>query len=157
LGGEFETFFGALPKELFTVIYTRRTTFPYFYYPTITGLPQKNLSLPLFTWDLKDYATTIKIEIDEYDQAETVVTTDSRQVKFANNFDVDTKVGLKFGIDGEATQTQTIQKTYKVGNDPLGPVIVNFGDDVIVDKVSNKTREYTTGYYSISVEPKRVQ
>lgn len=154
LGAEFQTFFGAMPQELFTVVYLRQGLL---YYPTITSLPQKNLVLPLFSWDLKDYASSIKIEIDEYDRAETVVTSDTRTVKFAANFNVDLKIGLKFGSTAETTQTQTIQKTYTVGNDPLGPVIVNFGDDVIVDILNNRTREYTTGYYSISVEPKRVQ
>lgn len=157
LGAEFETYFGAMPQELFTVIYNRDGLL---WRPSIVGLPQKDLVLPLFSWDLKDYASTIKIEIDEIDRTETVVATDVRQVKFATNFGIEQqvlkKIGLKFGASMEETQTHTIQKTYTVGNDPLGSVIVNFGDDVLLN-LSLMTREYTTGYYSISVEPKKVQ
>lgn len=159
LGAEFKTYFGAMPQELFTVNYVKESFLSW--RPLIVGLPEKSLVLPLFSWDLKDYASTIKLDIDEIDRTETMVQTDTRQVKFATNFGIEgqvlKKIGLKFGTSLEETQTQTTQKTYTVGNDPLGSVIVNFGDDVIVEIGYPLTREYHTGYYSISVEPKKVQ
>jgi hypothetical protein len=167
IGEEFITYFSALPDELFAVTYD-----PYIfnlYRPRITGLNVKGLSLPLFSWDLNDYASTIKIEIEEVDVTETVINSESRTVKFATNFSIDPtagllkKIGLKFGASLEETRTQTTQRTYTLGNDLLGSVIVNFADNVLVGRSTLlgltiwRTREYASGWYSISVEPTRVQ
>jgi hypothetical protein len=168
IGEEFITYFNALPDELFTVEYVK--TF-IFYKPRITGFKAMALDLPLFSWDLNDYASTIKIEIEEVDVSETIVNTESRTVKFATNFTIDPtfgwlkKIGLKFGASLEQTTTQTITRTFTLGNDALGAVIVNFADNAVTSGPHNfiffgpfyLTREYQTGWYSISVEPTRVQ
>lgn len=169
LGEELTTYFTALPDELFTLEYDEIPV-PYatLYVPRITGLKTKNMSLPLFAWDLKDYASSIKIEIEEVDIPQTIVITESRTVKFAANFSIDLgilkKIGIKFGASFEDTRNQTTQRTYTEGNDILGPVIVNFADNVLVGKTSIpligdvwRSREYPSGWYSISVEPTRVQ
>ncbi len=175
LGQEIVTYFSALPDELFVLTYEeRRIGISRFYVPRITGLKAKGLTLPLFAWDLDDYASTIKIEVEEVDVTEAIVQSESRTVKFATNFGIDTtvgskvKIGLKFGASLEETRTETNQRTYTVGNDLLGAVIVNFADNVltgsfIIDPIFGlprtywTSREYSTGWYSISVEPTRVQ
>jgi hypothetical protein len=169
LGEELVTYFNALPDELFKVEYQQAPApFESFYLPHITGLQTKYMSLPLFPWDLNDYASTIKIEIEEVDTPTTVVTSESRTVKFAANFSIDLgvlkKIGIKFGASYEDTRTQTTQRTFTEGNDLLGAVIVNFADNVLVGKGSLpflgeywNSREYPSGWYSISVEPTRVQ
>ena len=121
-----------------------------------------NVNLPLFNWDLNQYSTSIKIEIEEVDQLVTTVATDTRTVEFAANFEISgtiKKVGLKFGASYKTTQTQTIQKTYTQGNDELGGVIVNFADDIILSENYPyfQTRDYKAGWYTIGVEPKKVQ
>jgi hypothetical protein len=170
LGQEFITYFSALPDELFALTYEELIAG--LYVPRITGLKPKDLMLPLFAWNLDDYASTIKIEVEEVDITETIVQSESRTVKFATNFGIDVgwgtkvKVGLKFGASLEETRTETSQRTYTVGNDLLGAVIVNFADNVLTGSFtfpfgSRKklwiSREYSTGWYSISVEPTRVQ
>ena len=163
IGEELVTYFSALPTDLFTVEYERKL---FYYIPKITGLRAKALNLPLFAWDLNDYASTIKIEVEEVDLTETIVNQETRTVKFATNFSIEgtlKKIGLKFGASLEETRSQTISRTYTVGNDLLGSVIVNFADDVILQPIDMIflngwiTREYSTGWYGVSVEPKRVQ
>ncbi|AKJ05937.1 Hypothetical protein AA314_07563 [Archangium gephyra] len=172
LGQELVTYFSALPDELFDLTYDEVVW--YYYKPRITGLKTKSLTLPLFAWDLNDYASSIKIEVEEVDITETIVQSESRTVKFATNFAIDPavgflqKIGLKFGASLEETRTETTQRTYTLGNDILGAVIVNFADNVLVGPVTVdpiflppmlywSSREYSTGWYSISVEPTRVQ
>ncbi|MCE2995105.1 MAG: hypothetical protein ACK5WF_14010 [Cyclobacteriaceae bacterium] len=166
IGTEFVTFFPASINELFRV----RSTQPYSGAPfTINSLRirgDKYLNLPLFNWDLNQYASSIKIEIEEVDRIENTTITDTRTVQFATNFGIEgvlKKIGLKFGASLEETRTTTIQKSYTEGNDELGAVIINFADNVIlntfnsVDGLRYSTREYQAGWFAISVEPKRVQ
>jgi hypothetical protein len=166
IGQEVFTHFTALPDELFSVTYDSMGFG--LYKPRITGLNTKLLTLSLFAWDLNNYASTIKIGIEEVDPSETVVEGESRTVKFATNFSVDLgvleKVGLKFGASLESTVNQTTQRTIALSSDSLGEVIVNFADNVLVSKsttvfgtVTWQSREYATGLFSISVEPTRVQ
>ncbi|UII29884.1 hypothetical protein LVD17_16415 [Fulvivirga ulvae] len=163
VGEELITYFSALPDDLFVVEYEKKL---FFYMPKITGFRSKSVDLPLFAWDLNDYASTIKIEVEEVDLTETIVNSETRTVKFATNFAIEgtlKKIGLKFGASLEETRSQTVSRTYTLGNDQLGGVIVNFADDVVLGPVNIlfikgwRTREYETGWYGISVEPKRVQ
>ena len=166
LGTELVKYFSAMPNELFHVEYVR---VGWLYKPRVTFLDVKVLNLPIFPWDLNDYATTISIEIEEVDTPETVVSTESKTVKFAANFGIEfsilKKIGLKFGASLEQTQTQTTQRTYSLGNDILGAVVVNFADNFLLYPMPGSPgnppihvlREYNSGWYSISVYPKRVQ
>lgn len=126
-----------------------------------------NLNIPVFNWDLDQYASSIKIDIEEIDLTETTILTESRNVEFASNFGVDVsggykdyvKIGLKYGTSQKVNSISTVQRTFTQGNDLLGDVIVNFGDNVIIDNSGGAytTREYNSGLYSITVEPMRVQ
>jgi len=170
VGNELINGFTLSPYELFHLeyeIYSKGKSFwkKRYYRLKNISLKQALVNLPLINWDLDAYATSIKIEIEEVDLTTTTVTTDTRAVDFATNFEINTevykKIGLKFGASYKNTQTRTVQKTYTLGNDELGHVIVNFADKVVTKKIGNKweTREYITGkgYCKFSVEPKRVQ
>ncbi|MDD5149547.1 MAG: hypothetical protein PHC28_03565 [Flavobacterium sp.] len=163
IGSEIIKYFNATPNDLFVVESRKvKISFAYFYINSIKSLRQMPLNIPIFNWDLDQYASSIKIEIEEVDLTETTVLTDTRTVKFATNFNIEgtlLKVGLKFGASLEQTTTHTVQKTYTQGNDALGEVIVNFADKIIISQAGSDytTREYNSGLYSISVEPMRVQ
>ncbi|WP_461532287.1 hypothetical protein [Sinomicrobium sp.] len=167
IGDEYITYFSAAPDDLFEMNYESRCGssgfFKLFYCPEFIGFKELQLNLPLFQWDLNQYASSIKIAIEEVDLEVTTTITDTRTVKFANNFDIQgdvlKKIGLKFGAKLETTESQSIKKTFTQGNDQLGEVIVNFADKVLLGKEDEnwKTREYETGWYRIGVAPRRVQ
>ncbi|MFH6944505.1 hypothetical protein [Flavobacterium sp. FlaQc-50] len=136
------------------------------YHRKINSIKTIHLNIPIFNWDLDQYASTIKINVEEVDLTETIVLTDTRSVEFATNFSIDaafgtlTKVGLKYGSSLKTITTSTVQRTFTQGNDLLGDVIVNFADNIIVNESSPgvyQTREYSSGLYSIAIEPTRVQ
>lgn len=176
VGNELINGFSVSPDQLFLLEYETYTTGTWFWQKTYYRLKSINnqtvlVDVPLFNWDLDEYASSIKIEIEEVDLTTTTVITDTRTVKFATNFSIDTtlgtkvKTGLKFGASLETTQTHTVQKTFTQGNDFLGEAIVNFADKIIINRRNSflgttwTTRDYTTGsgYCSFSVEPKKVQ
>lgn len=162
VGSELVTYFPADPRDLFYV----RTTTPEGKNFTVQQLRPRaiNLHLGLFNWDLNQYASSIKIDIEEVDRTQTVSRSDTRTVKFATNFGLEAtvlkKIGLKFGGSYEETKTQTVQTSYTEGNDELGSVIINFADNFIRPYNFDRnyaTSTYATGWYEISFEPKRVQ
>lgn len=174
VGNELINGFTVSPDDLFFLEYETYTKGTLFWEKTYYRL--KNISnktvyvdVPLINWDLDEYASSIKIEIEEVDLTITSVITDTRTVKFATNFGIDTalgvktKIGLKFGASVETIQTQTVQKTFTQGNNFLGEAIVNFADKVIIRKTNLRnmwvTRDYITGsgYCEFSIEPKKVQ
>ncbi|GAB2617972.1 hypothetical protein GCM10027035_12680 [Emticicia sediminis] len=167
IGTELITYFSALPSELFNLSYTRIVNHlfgPDEYILSEISFNKKFLSLPILNWDLDNYATSIKISIEEVDITTTTTQSETSSVKFASNFGIDNgtlkKIGLKFGASLETNQTQTYQRVFTQGNDELGSVIINFADNVIINQLtptSYTTREYQTGFYSISFEPIRVQ
>ncbi len=177
VGNELINGFTANPEDLFTLRYETYTKGTWFWKRTYYRL--KSIStrtfypnLPIINWDLDSYASSIKIEIEEVDISTTTVITDTRTVKFAQNFEISptfgekVKVGMKFGQTSEKTETHTVQKTFTQGNDEMGEAVINFSDKVILkkEKVGRRgwlfsTREYTSGlgYCTFSVEPLRVQ
>ena len=170
IGSELITGFGAAPDELFELNYDAVYVplFGTIYLLNNIQLKQKELNIPILNWNLNEYAKTIKISIEEVDIQTTTVVSESSSVKFAANFGLDggilKKIGLKLGGSVETTQTQTYQKTFTQGNNDLGSVSVDFADDVVIGEgvfifglPIYSTREYNTGWYSISFEPIRVQ
>ena len=164
VGSEVIKYFTAKGEDLFEVKYKKGINFwggDAYYFESIS-LKKMDLNIPIFNWDLDQYASSIKIDIEEVDLTETTIITDTRSVKFATNFAIEgtiQKIGLKFGASLENTNTATVQRTFTQGNDLLGEVIVNFADNVIINRSGNDytTREYSSGMYSITVEPIRVQ
>ncbi|MFD2907618.1 hypothetical protein ACFSX9_02610 [Flavobacterium ardleyense] len=173
VGNELINGFTVSPDQLFFLEYEIvKGSFTFKYYRLKNISNQTVLvDIPLINWDLDEYASSIKIEIEEVDLTTTTVLTDSRSVKFATNFSIDAtfgikvKTGLKFGASLETTQIKTVQKTFTEGNDFLGAAIVNFADKVIIGRRRGgilgvegwQTRDYTTGYCKFSIEPKKVQ
>lgn len=159
LGNEHINYFHATADELYNIQYEKTWLGKHMYFPEkFVGTKTKELSLPLFNWDLNEYASSIKIDIEEVDRTETVDRTDTRSVKYATNFAIEgvlKKIGLKFGASLERTSTSSIKTTYTEGNDELGSVIINFGDKFLLD--AGGFRQYNSGWYTIEVAPKRVQ
>jgi len=178
VGNELINGFTVSPSELFYLEYERYTKGQWFWkktYYRLKNIYNKSIliDIPIINWDLDEYASSIKIEIEEVDLTTTTAITDTRTVKFATNFQISPslgekiKLGLKFGASLETTQTHTVKKSFTQGNDLLGEAIVNFADKVVLGRSRSgstqrlrwKTRDYTTGsgYCKFSVEPKRVQ
>ncbi|MVO09153.1 hypothetical protein GOQ30_08260 [Flavobacterium sp. TP390] len=169
VGEQITKYISVDPNDLFTVNRVRKNIF--FYVVNSVSLKSINLNIPIFNWDLNQYASTIKISVEEVDLTETTTITDTRSVKFATNFSIEPssgllkKIGLKFGASLEQNATQTVQRSFTQGNDQLGDVIVNFADNIIINKYFDSasssykynTREYESGWYSIGIEPMQVQ
>jgi len=131
-----------------------------------TMTPKKvPLNIPIFNWDLNEYASTIKIIVEEVDNTEEENRSETRTVKFATNFGIEptfgglAKLGLKFGASLAKDESSTVSWKVTKQSDQLGDVLVNFADKVIIgfDGSSYTTREYSSGMYTIGIEPRRVQ
>lgn len=174
LGSEIISIFPLKPTELFDIKYAEMIMLGSKFY-MLASVTSKEvfIAYPLIHWDLNQYASTIKIEIEEIDKNVTEEATDTRAVKFATNFEISPnypklleKVGLKFGPSTEVTETQTIKKTYTKENDELGSVIVNFADKILLSYwfksdddlyVFPVYRKYSSGgWFEIEVRPVKV-
>ncbi len=168
-GSETSIYIPIIPQNLFDLNYTyhppvvgRGIRRPAYY--TFESIAHKTalLDLPIFNWDLDQYATSIKISIEEVDLTETTVVTETRNAEFATNFEIKgtlLKVGLKYGASRKENETQTIQTSVTQGSDNLGDVIINFADDIIISKSGSTytSRKYNNGSYSLGIEPRKVQ
>ena len=114
------------------------------------------LQVPLFEWNLENYGTSFELSISEFDQSETITTESSTTSEFASNFSFDqdigigekVKIGLKFGQSAKEIHTSKITVVRTLKSDELGPVIINFGDELIM---SNDIHQVQVGYSSGSV------
>ena len=107
--------------------------------------------------------------MEELDNTVLVEETVSHTSSFANNFEQTIgigKIGLKFGSSSTTGKTEGLKKIYTTGSDPMGTVLVNFADRVVISAQTTDpnpanwkytTREYANFMFSISVEPKFVQ
>lgn len=106
------------------------------------------VNIPLIEWNLETISPSIKISIEEVDFVESTKNTTTTSTEFASNFEYSStsgdteKVGLKFGSSKKRTMSVAYEHTVTKGNDELGDVVVNFGDDII------KTRNYSCDYYN---------
>lgn len=172
-GGELKTYFRAAGDDLFT-----NTTGGGRGQNSSMSLLKMDMKLPLFEWNLEDYAPTVKIAIEEVDDTQSFKNTETTTVEFAGNiaFDISfgkvIKKGLKFGASSKRTKTVVYEVTTSKGNDELGEVIVNFGDPIIesIDSsrtssgrydpngpqynyVNNYNSKYYTGWYRLYIAP----
>lgn len=164
VGASFDKYFTVSPSDLYETVYLRL-------HPermTLRSITPKTvpLNIPLFNWDLSEYASTIKITVEEVDDTTEENRSETRVVKFATNFGIDAslgnekaKIGLKFGASLEEDKTSTVSYKVTKQSDQLGDVIVNFADKIATafDGSSYTTREYSSGMYTIGIEPRRVQ
>ncbi len=168
VGASFDKYLNINAADLYFANYTEST------HPRGRGIwilesitPKKvPLNIPLFNWDLSEYASTIKIIVEEVDDTVEESRSETRVVKFATNFGIDAslgnekaKIGLKFGASLEEDKTSTVSYKVTKQSDQLGDVIVNFADKIATafDGSSYTTREYSSGMYTIGIEPRRVQ
>jgi len=166
-GASFDKYFNVKATDLFDAKYKEGTNRQRGIWDLVSITPKKvPLNIPLFNWDLSEYASTIKIIIEEVDETVEESRTETRVVKFATNFGIDAslgnekaKIGLKFGASLEEDKTSTVSYKVTKNSDQLGDVLINFADKVITgfDGSSYTTREYSSGLYTIGIEPRRVQ
>ncbi|MDR0961375.1 MAG: hypothetical protein LBM62_02280 [Mediterranea sp.] len=135
-GSEIVKYFRIKPEELFRVIIKSKPNRIQY----VAGIDNRRvaLSLPLFKWNLENFSTSVKIAIEEVDEAQTTKITNTTSTEFAGNFEFSittgerVKTGLKFGASAKEVRTISYEVTTTNGNDELGEVVVNFYDDVIV-------------------------
>ena len=142
--------------------------------------------IPLFSWNLQDYSTTMKLSVEEVDAEETEKQSVSTTVEFATNFGFNValgetvKIGAQFGNSTKKSRTVSYEITTTKGNDELGDMVVNFGDIIMKDTVtvigvpptslyqpdrrddSNKyylglTTQYYTAWYRIFIAPALIE
>jgi len=175
----FDKLFLANPNELFEVSYQKviisngifGTGKKYAYKTILTNFKTKNLNLDLFNWDLANYSPLMKITIEKENPSTQTTTTISTTSQFVSNFGfdagfgTDVKIGLKFGTSQQQTYNISYKVVNKLENKNLGDVLINFGDKVLIGKIVNpntgitfyNVREYSSGFYVISVVPRKVQ
>ncbi|WP_444106958.1 hypothetical protein [Bacteroides sp.] len=170
VGNEFVTYFRIKATDLFDITAARNGDV----YTVYSAKNKRVLfadPIPLFSWNLDNYSSTIKIALEEVDNTETIVQTSSTTSEFATNFGFDAtfgevvKLGGKFGASAKVNKTVTYQVSTTKGNDELGEVIINFGDDILVDDTSmgtplngkyfylNMSPQYYTGWYRLFISP----
>ena len=175
VGNSIEKYVAISPNKLFWFYYTKVGNN---YQITDSRPLYYNLELPLINWDLMNYSQAIKLTFEEVDSTEEITRTETVKSTLVTNFGIDAgvdigivKLGVKGGITSteESTSTYTI-KTY-VGSDPMGDVIIQFGDKILSRSIrstggirggsgtsySYARREYNSGNYTVIVEPKKVQ
>ena len=143
--------------DLFTIQYNRSGNR---FRPSVTSLKTASVDLPLFSWDLEEYCSGIKLEVYEVDLPEIITVTEIRSVGYAANFKSNEKVGLALGASKLEIKTKTYAlTTYPAKSNFFGEVIVNYADKVIIGKngSSYTTRVYSTGYLKLGVAPVKVQ
>ncbi|HHM0730759.1 TPA: hypothetical protein ACRFJD_003821, partial [Elizabethkingia anophelis] len=67
------------------------------------------------------------------------------------------KIGIKFGASLERNQSSTVTHKITKSSNQLGDVIIAFGEKIITDLPSRVREDYRSDYYTITVEPRRVQ
>lgn len=178
IGTSITKYFSVKPEELYSTEYSvayipvpgTGIKFPFAY--SLTSLIPKvvPLDIQLFNWDLNEYASSIKIQIEEVDLTEEESRSDTRTVEFATNFGIEPgegllkKIGLKFGASLKTVNTTVVNYKVTKESDPLGDVIINFADNFLTNIPGTREpygiynpREYNSGDYTITVQPKRVQ
>jgi hypothetical protein len=159
--------FTAKGRDLFLVTYTRSG----FLYKISSVTPiQYNPNLELIPWDLENYGTAWKFIISEFDLSQEVTQTYENTTTYAANFGIEgtvLKIGLKFGASATTSQKNTYSvKTY-LNSDELGEAVLTFDQPVITGLTSGSTingvyypgyitRDITTGWVNLSIEPRKV-
>ncbi|MUV04324.1 hypothetical protein GN157_11450 [Flavobacterium rakeshii] len=101
-----------------------------------------------------------------------IPTTTTHVSEYTTNFELNTtlgtteKVGMKFGGSAKSIETNSISRTLTQGNGDLGQAVVNFDDNVLIDKDTlprffgfskYKIRNYSTGTVRFTFEPGKIQ
>lgn len=170
VGMELKKGFSARGTDLFDLQYEG---FPIIHQYHLVGVTPRayNPNIEIVPWDLDSYGSAWKFAVSEYDPVEEHTRTVTNTTTFGGNFEINlntgekTKIGGKFGLS--LTTQHVTQYTYKftTGNDDFFEGILDFRTPVITgmqqlginpNRQIYTTYEVTTGYISMSVEPKRI-
>lgn len=95
--------------------------------------PTASIHLPIEDWNFERYGSTWKFVIIEKDpDAKTTITT-SNQTKIGTNFEFGEKVGFKFGVSGEITESETFSIETTISSDLLGEARLHFEDPIFLN------------------------
>ena len=171
VGSSIDKYVAISPKQLFLFAYKKVGN----NYQIESSTPIKyKLNLPLIHWDLYNYSQAIKITFEEVDSTEEITRSETIKSTLVTNFGIDAGVDIgivKLGVKGGVTSTQETTSSYTVktykGSDPMGDIIVQFADKILIrstidsprggTRYNYSRRDYNSGNYSIWVEPKKVQ
>jgi hypothetical protein len=144
-------------KYIFPGYYLLQSATPKIYHP----------NLELASWNLQKYGTSWKFDISEKDQQEVSVRTIETTTQYASNFGFDVgfdtivKLGFKYGSSETTTQKITSSITTYLNSDDLGEAIYSFDEPIILNSITNwgpfVTREVSTGWVSLEIQPKKVR
>lgn len=136
--------------ELFNLTYEGKNKNDMSYMTLKSATPKRVvLNQTLFQWNLKSYAPSASISVEEVDDGDLRTSTNTETIEFAGNFSYSPTWGKEYkqglGIGGSAkrtlTNTFTVQHTDK--SDNLGNFLINFGDPVIVSDKMDSIKYYT--------------
>lgn len=175
VGNEIISYFRVKASDLFSIVGERKGDVIKIYTAT-NKLVLFNNPIPLFSWNLEEYSSTIKMEIEEVDLPQVTKTSVTGSSEFATNFKFEpkwnkvVKTGIGFGGSAKTSKSVTYEITTTLGNDALGEVIISFGDPVLKDTTFlganshytsttnpyyylNLSPQYYTGWYRVYVGP----
>ncbi|GEM_PF-3361963 len=161
--------FDATPGSLFEIVYERERIIGIPFY-RVVDIKQKILrqNLELRSWRLHSYDNEWEFQIFEIDNNVTINRNHTRQVKRNLNFENTLeKIGLKFGVTTEFTDTDNTQITWREEDIDLGQTSVHFDSNVVIGlsehnvwifNIQNyQLRRHTTGKVSFSLVPLQTQ
>ncbi len=161
-GNERTKMFTARGSDLFNVTYYKSS----FLWYKISAITSKEYypNLELEPWDLQTYSTGWKFLISEVDLSEEVTNTSQSTATYAANFSYEAslgttvKNGVKFGASASTSEVKTYSVKTTLTSDNLGEATLTF-DQPVITSVNNgvySTREISTGWVTMSIEPKKV-
>lgn len=126
----------------------------------------EELPIPTGTcWKLNSASTTIKINVQEFDEGKETTTTISHTTGFSSNADTestsgsDATVKTSYGtnVSNSTTYTTTVKSTDKT--DDLGDIVIDYIDTIIRSHNADGTytmRVYTTGTVYMMIFPRKL-
>ena len=166
-GSRKEVAISARATDLFDIEYQRviNTVFRVYVVKNITS-KSMSVATELNTWDLMRYSNTWKINIEEVDATVENESTTTESTKYNANFSADgivKKIGMKLGASIESNLSTTVKRKWTEGSNPLGDITIHFGDNIIINQTSiggypfYTLRKYSSGHFTLSVRPVKVQ
>ena len=70
---------------------------------------------------------------------------------------------MKLGASIESNLSTTVKRKWTEGSNPLGDITIHFGDNIIINQTSiggypfYTLRKYSSGHFTLSVRPVKVQ
>lgn len=177
VGPRFDPLITVNPNSLYDITYSSRVINMFPAPPRtfwlINSITPKELvtSIPLLAWDLQNVSTAWVFVVNERDASGTDTKTYVNNSSIATNFEINStggigpaKLGGKFGVTSTTSSSATHQVSFNLGDDDLGPTILNFNDLIFTSNVPGPPfTDITTyeinngplGLYSLSIEPRR--